>query len=836
MSMASRYTTPLGEKHTSLEGVSDTLNTQISYNNTLLQQIQQLEETKSSLNHELSRSLTSVNHLRAELDAHRREAFDLRGKLRDSKEAVEAANEKEKQFVELTDDLNRKEAIIQDLRKEMQELEPMKAKSFELNMLKANNQDLKDELKKSSDAIRNLQQIENEKDFTIRGLKEDISTAHMDLNTSKERIASLSHVESEYAKLQDKHDATLEQNLEMHKQLEDLATYLDKTQLQTNALSDRVLLYETEINTLSIEKHELMNIVQNLESENMKLTKVLDTKSGVLSDQLQDLEHARESLLETREQLLLESSTVNEENAALKAENQRLKTENDGLVKKTQETIEQYRRKEESVVKGFDDRLLAANETHFTEIENLQMSLGNQQNEITLLHDKLRVIQLEKASQFEILENTKDDYERKAAKQTRHVAQLEDDLAELESQLQSNKVDHADKVDALRAAHDERMMEVKAELMNMNDVFIDNNEELEELREGHYALTSELDSMTTQFDELNNMYNNETNGIHYEMEILREKLAAAESKCNELVGECRMHRDEVQRVEGERDETQETLERMTTAKEGVELQMHNTRESMKLEYESTVQSLTDDLRQARDSLLRKTDLYTKLNEQLMVANKQRVELQQDVAKLQAQLHGIQEKTKSHDVIAGERVSTLEMTVDQMKTSVKELSADNNKLSEENHSLKKDVAAKQKIIQDFEFAKTTAMNDAESYRKQLGSLNANMEQFREQLSKTQSVLFVVQQERKQLQSENARLRADLGLTIPQSKGDVVSPTAAFRTPMSTFKPSVVVRPKQPVVDETAELHSEPLTGNINDRLKVFQSRSRAIDEKFKMLNL
>ncbi|KAF5677219.1 myosin heavy chain [Fusarium heterosporum] len=675
------------------------------------------------------------------------ELEDLKDQMETLRDTVEEAEEKVKDAqrkmlaLEETaqhkhnDDLNDAKETIQDLEHNIRRLEE------QVEEAKSKMEDAVAERERAENDLEELQENMANKSVVTKGLSRQI----------EEKVARLQHeldqAGEDYATLEKEHNQMIQENDSLNSTVRELKKGHERFDRERNAMSTRIGQLEADLNSRTDEKNTLQSRHDALVSESTSM----QTEIEKLEREVQELEeglaeereHALEIEKDIRGQYKVETDRLNDEISDLQAEirekdnlydndsekwemeKQNLESERNRAEEKAgglQRTINRLREAEGTLSdkeSKLQEAIQSEVERHRSEegvltrqIEDLQDALETRQTLLTNLRNELSTVRDE-------LRQTQIEHQTQARK----VAALEDEVDVLQTTLDEEQNAGRQEADAAKRECEDLREQLKSLRQRSNSSQVASaqvlNKEIDDLREQLREARKRADLSEGASLEVEN--------LKEQLKALRQRAGSSEAASQEIDGlkeQLRVLRQQASASEAaniEIDSLKEQL-RVTRQKasssETAHFEIDDLKEELKI-WRQRAESAQDAMAASEQDAQQSTESVTRLKWQLSDANsqldklsKEKLSLQDQVAKINIELHHVSsslvEVKAERDELDGELRRTKlydneTLRVDQerldLRTAKLKLDNEVRRLKDENKALIEQRDAIEKTLEE-----------------------------------------------------------------------------------------------------------------------------------------
>ncbi|KAF4987044.1 hypothetical protein FGRMN_10562 [Fusarium graminum] len=630
------------------------------------------------------------------------------------------------------DDLDDAKDTIQDLEHNIRRLEE------QVEEAKSKMEDAVAERERAENDLEELQENMANKSVVTKGLSRQI----------EEKVSRLQHeldqAGEDYATLEKEHNQTIQENDSLNSTVRELKKSHDRFDRERNAMSTRIGQLEADLNSRTDEK----NILQSRHDALVLESKSMQTGIEKLEREVQELEeglaeereHALEIEKDIRGQYKIEMDRLNDEISDLQAEirekdnlydndsekwemeKQNLESERNRAEEKAgglQRTIDRLREAEGTLSdkeSKLQEAIQSEIERHRSEegvltrqIEDLQDALETRQTLLTNLRNELSTVRDE-------LRQTQIEHQTQARK----VAALEDEVDVLQTTLDEEQNAGRYEADAAKRECDDLREQLKSLRQRRDSSQVASaqvlNKEIDELREQlrearkrvnlSEGASLEVENLKEQLKALRQRAGSsetahfEIDDLKEELKIWRQRSESAQDAIAASEQDAQQSTESVTRLKGQLSDANSQLDKLSKEK----LSLQDQVAKINIELHSVSSSLVE-VKAERDELdgeLRRTKLYD--NETLRV-DQERLDLRTAKLKLDNEVRRLKDENKAlieqRDAIEKTLEEEIEKAAEEEERLGQEIFQLQTKLRQSSSTDNHDIAAARRTIRELE---------------------------------------------------------------------------------------------------------------------------------------
>jgi chromosome segregation ATPase len=773
-----------GNTATEVEQLSSNLSSQIEYNNTLLQQLQSLEQAQlasqqgsqdrqlafrkqhadlTATKDENARLTVENGHLNKTVAQLRDESTNLSTEIRSYSRKLEEAG---RELSKLRDDLNRANEERSSLIAKNDVL------SRQIGTLESSNHSL------HSDAHARLTDLQLGRDQAVKesqqlsvqnsGLANEIQALQHNLQSSQASLDSALHnLSNERTKTMQ-----LEQRLASLETEQNNLMHNDLRNEEKNRQFEKFLAEKREeINKISAENKMLTQRITHLERERDDLNVRLTSEHAISNEKEQELLRYRNLQSANETNFHAQVTSLQEREGALKRDVESEREERRNVTREWENKYQQLRESESNERRRIEEQAQIL-------LHNVNAQLTQARNEGEHVSNLLRAAQREKAEVLSAWNSEREQHEQRFRDKMHTHENEANHWANREKELIAAFNSNVSKYDALLNISNERG-EQATHVLSLT------HEELHHLARHISDQESTIKSVVSELNTCRNVLHGFMADVHAQSETEQRELSSLlqqlmdMSRANvKLSDALRLSEISAEEERALRLTAEEELSRAQTQVHEHSLRANQAEERSLEAHRATLDASNRENTELRAELRERNRQIEECSVQLNMGAAARRALQEDNAALTRQLSDVQSKWSA-------RVSQME---EQLTTQNKQLAAlsnerdaSSNERNVAQHTLQNmhreststisrlqgEVRALTSKLKEIESEKTEGTS---ALKGQVHSLTESLKKFQQQLAQTQSLLLVVQEQRKNLQSDNAALRQELdGLYRGQRDG-------------------------------------------------------------------
>ncbi|KAL0229155.1 hypothetical protein GEMRC1_013775 [Eukaryota sp. GEM-RC1] len=744
-----------------IEQLNQQLNEQISYNNTLLEQLKQYEEQSLSQRRKQHQDAQTLSDLQAETSSYRQEVRNLRSQLR----TLSQEREKENSFLstsskELTD-------LRSKLRLKTETLtsaeDKLRRKDAELVRLREQHSVLIEEvadLSRTKDSVKSqsevkLSQVISERDsFALKN-----SELQTTLNQESRKLKSLTNY------------------------IDDLKSQLSAAQTTSSSSTKRVSELELSNTNMLKEKEDMVGQINILEDQNWQLRSDVERLTGQVVSLSEDLNQTRHQVDEERQQINQRIRELDVTRKRLEDARNEVSKSNEHLNEEKQMIADQLRHTErradqlmseklnlensidqlkKELAEVGSQKLFDAEQKMSEKITSLTKQYTSLQGENTKIHDMLRVIQNEKAQLLKRIEEV----------QNARVAEVndkEEEMMEVKKQYKQKEHQLRAEIDRVKNSHEKEVKRLQSRITSLQDRCLKIKSAVTSVSRTEAELVDILNagrvlfsSMKSSLSDVEKVQLESTQKLVDVEEELNHQLMRVKKERDDLLNELDHEKNDVNQSKLRVSKLEDTVASLNSQISSLNFKIEGLQEENKNLKESSLSELNSQTESYHRKLADFDEQNSSLREALETSNQQRRELQEAFDSLQNEYVEAQDRNR-------EVIGNLEKEIRSLKSYVNDYESTSNVVSNDKERLAEQVTEYEDKLQEL-----TSSNDhlskrvkelesavgesGDCLRDRTAALNDSIRRYQTQLEQTRGLLLVVQEQRKQLQQENTDLRS------------------------------------------------------------------------------
>ncbi|KAL4723404.1 hypothetical protein ACLX1H_009901 [Fusarium chlamydosporum] len=663
----------------------------------------QLQQQKGS-NHKVEKLQDDIGDLEADIQEKDRQLTEREDELEDLKDQMEALKEKTEEAEAKAKDAQRKMLALEEKAQDNDELEDAKdtIQDLEQNIrhleeqvadAKAKMEEAMAEKTRAENDLEELQEDMANKSVVTKGLSRQI----------EEKIArlqeELDQAGQDYATLEKEHNRVTQENSSLQSTVKELRKSQEKFDRERNSLSSRIEQLEADLNARTDEKNLLQSRHDSLLSESQSLQREiekLENECQELEEGLvEEREHALEIEKDIRGQYKVEMDRLNDEISDLQAEIR----EKDNLYDNDSEKWETEKHNLESERNRAEEKAAGLQRT----IDRLKEAEGTLSDKESRLQVAIQSEAERHRSEEGILTRQIEDLQDALETRQTLLTNLRNELSTVRDELRQTQIEHQAQVRKVAALEDE---------VDVLQTTLD-----EEQNAGRYeaeAAKRECEDLREQLKSLRQRTNSSqaasTQVLNKEIDDLREQLREARRRADLLEG-ASLEVDDLK-------EQLRTMRQRVGSSEPASQEIEDIKEELKTwrqraEAAQAANSASEqEAKQSTESMTRMKWQLSDANSQLEKVSKEKQSLQDQVAKINAELHSVTtslaEAKAERDELDGEirrtklyDNETLRVDQERLDLRTAKLKLDNEvrRLKDENRALIEQRDAIEKNLED-----------------------------------------------------------------------------------------------------------------------------------------
>eukprot|EP01112_Ceratiomyxa_fruticulosa_P009542 TRINITY_DN2495_c0_g2_i1.p1 TRINITY_DN2495_c0_g2~~TRINITY_DN2495_c0_g2_i1.p1 ORF type:complete len:898 (+),score=257.46 TRINITY_DN2495_c0_g2_i1:209-2902(+) len=828
-----------------IENLSSQLSQQISYNNTLLEQLEQLEQQQIQAHKVVQEASIFVQRTIAEKDQALTHCDALQKEITFLQKKLDLVGSDKSQIEGESRNLQDRVAYLQDeLDKTHQQLAVHQGQLQEKALKVEQQENTIAKLKTLTEALPNEEAFQQLKqklaalENNLRKKDDQYALLESELAAERERLRMTEEVliqeKDDHTLLQDKHKNTVDDLKITRDGLERAVLNLNEKEIQVKSLTLDVEFLRGELKTahkqassyalerdermtlcdaLALEIQELRNHTENLESTIITLRKEKDSQQLMHEKNLQEMVEENQSLAERI--LLMDQSQHMELQLREEAMEEQRKSFEETLKTQYSSQQQQYLALQSTLQNELKDVIqdrTAQAQAHREERVGLEQQLRSIQSRLSTTESEAMERDLKARQEIERYQR---EYEMLRHTYNSFCEDSENVISNLKNIIQQSQQD----VLSLSNQYNELSSAVSPLQGQLKSIYVDFTQQLD----SHHSFAQQLQLHFSNMTSENNRIKNELGVLESVQEEHRNKVMTLEEANSKL-------KNALRETEGKNNSL---VERVKSAEQ---------KNAEIPPLRAQVSSLHDEL---NHHALLETSLQAKLDATLS----QLSIIQEDHNKLSQQLF-------DNDTKARQQISDLSDHINSLTSQKRQLSEERDNLLKELEALRAETSTLKthynsqitKLNQDIhsleEKVKLNQDKDKEAQiaRSQHAMTKQTLNEVKLQLSQTQAVVLSLQEQRKQLQSENMDIREELErlykhqqmVTSLQHQAQTSNPTQNLtQSQNNSINSSNIYSPvtKNDVSPPSSPSLSAPVDKRIADALK---RQNKIIEEKCRQL--
>lgn len=691
----------------------------------------------------MNRELLNLTKLTKEAE---KKAKTLENELNSlKKELSKKSDELEKGLKKLAQEKTTVEQQLEQLRKQMSELEKshkvqLKEKDEKLIDTEASNEHLMDKLRSAGNAIQKMKAEMEKIEQTRKELDEQVAA-------SKASVTAFLAAEEKYkAEISTLTKKTEEQTSEIESLKEEKKALDEKILNVENNLTKVKAENESFAKKSEEEKNNLKKQVEELEAKISSLKEDHENKSlsGVQEKELltKELQVAKEQLKKLQEEVSTKESQVLEKSKELE-EASKL---SDSKATALQSEVDEMRKKldeHESTLKTKEVEL----KEKTIQITEVQAKVEELENELLIAKTKLEEAEATSLKTTEELKETK-SAEDSARKQ---VAQLENEVKE----LKSKNADLAAEIEQLK----EQKTALELEKTTSSDKHASSVAELEEaVSKAKSQIKKNLDNLKKKDEDISNSKamvdeHVETIGRH-EKSIEDQKLKISELEAR--VSEANVLKEKVKKeLEESALKFKELTDELSLSKNDFRTKLEAAEQRAK-ELEVSLSDKEKEIEQDRALLSENSETAVKEYSEKVT------KLEASISELKKQNHEKVKEVENEAERQGQLVKELQKKLDGAEAKLKETSNENSKIGNLKNDLQKQLDTLNKSVEEKDKQLKKLKTEADHKTKQLSEITAEHEGLKENAIESKNKLTTAEDEHGKTRTDLEAARKEMEL--------------------------------------------------------------------------
>ncbi|KAM3956707.1 LOW QUALITY PROTEIN: uncharacterized protein ACR2FA_009360 [Aphomia sociella] len=673
-------------------------------------EIEQLTEQKMHTESMLEQKTQEVEQLQKEFQERSNYCDQLNSDIDDMKHTISNLREScrilEENKLTLLLEVKSRDDRVEEVQKEVENTN---------NMLREENEKWLYDKAEKNETINGLQmQLQNEIDFKTQLQNELINL--QEIRTSLfEDINSL-NMETFEIKERDRRKGTdCCRNVGRYQYLN---MELSKSKKEIEEKDQSVVRMLEDINSLNIELSKAKKEIEEKSQLQNDLIKLQETKTSLLEDINSlniELSKAKKAIKEKDQTIVGMELHIKEE----KDKNEKLKIHNNHLNEKLKGLSEEVTAKE-FALREIQNILQEEKKSHEDEINKKDDLIKCEHQKLLDALDEKNALQ----SDFISVLNERNKFENEASQKYVEILQLKEESAKLTKSLEENRSNASSKVCALNEVEQQeesaKVVELKQEMQDLQEKFIELSQIKENEKQVMESLISEKEYDIFNLKHLINKEIEDKNNLraHFDDEItkLNNKITKLNSEINELEQKLKENTEQSRCVI---ESNKEEIKVLQEEKQSHFTQLQSlSNETTKLD--NIIKTLKVELDMEKNTKLSMKEEYdnqiSKLNEEVLVTNKELVEFQNNVL----------EKSRQLEVLQAEKRNEKQIEQDLIEKHSKEL----NQINEHKKLTDNMIIQKTQVIEQLQIKLQEKEAHTNELKRNIDDLNMTISNLKE----------------------------------------------------------------------------------------------------------